>query len=171
MSTTFCCTEKEIKKKKLEKADLQCAVISLIIIDMHTQNNNIRSLRVQSSDDQRLCHTLITRVTEWCAISTDWISLHYEALINFSSSVRVTVSSIWQCVTESFSYHMLTMMNLLHMSWQWDIIMTSHRTDILCIRDITLRQTSDSLQVLSRYIHYSVSLSLFEGVDHYELIC
>ena len=64
MSTTFCCTEKEIKKKKLEKADLQCAVISLIIIDMHTQNNNIRSLRVQSSDDQRLCHTLITRVTE-----------------------------------------------------------------------------------------------------------
>ena len=139
MSTIFCCTEKETKKKKLEKADLQCAVISLIIIGMHIQNNNIKSLRVQSSDNQRLCHTLITRVVKWCAISADWISLCYKALINFSPSVRVTVSSIWQCVTESFSYHMLMMMSLLHVSWQWDIIMISHRADVFCIEDITLR--------------------------------
>ena len=139
MSTTFYHTEKEIKKKRLEKTDLQCAVTSLVIIDMCTQNNNIRSLRVQSSDNQRLCCALTIRVTEWCAISTDWISLHYEALINFSPSVRVTVSSIWQYVTESFSYYTLMMMSLLHTSWQWDIIMTSHRADVLCIRDIIWR--------------------------------
>ena len=34
ISMTFYCTEKEIKKKELEKTDLQCAVISLITIDM-----------------------------------------------------------------------------------------------------------------------------------------
>ena len=61
-SITFYFTEKEMKKKKLEKTDLQCAVISLITISMRTQNNNIRSLRVQSSDDQRLYYALITRV-------------------------------------------------------------------------------------------------------------
>ena len=43
-------TETETKKKRLEKADLQCAVISLVIIGMCMQDNNIRSLRVQSSD-------------------------------------------------------------------------------------------------------------------------
>ena len=64
MSTTFYYTEKEIKKKRLEKTDLQCAVTSLVIIDMCTQNNNIRSLRVQSSDNQRLCCALTIRVTE-----------------------------------------------------------------------------------------------------------
>ena len=58
MSTTFCHTEKEMKKKRLEKTDLQCAVISLITISMCMQDNNIRSLRVQSSDSQRLCHVL-----------------------------------------------------------------------------------------------------------------
>ena len=62
MSITFYYTEKEMKKKKLEKIDLQCAVISLITISIRTQNNNIRSLRVQSSDDQRLYYALITRV-------------------------------------------------------------------------------------------------------------
>ena len=64
MSTTFYHTEKEIKEKKLEKVNLQCVAISLITISMHTQNNNIRSLRVQSSDDQRLCHALIIRVAK-----------------------------------------------------------------------------------------------------------
>ena len=63
MSMTFCHTEKETKEKKLEKADLQC-VITLIIINTRAQNNNIRSLRVQSSDSQRLCHALTIRVTE-----------------------------------------------------------------------------------------------------------
>ena len=144
MSMTFCHTEKETKEKKLEKADLQC-VITLIIINTRAQNNNIRSLRVQSSDSQRLCHALTIRVTEWCAMSADWINLHYKALINFSSSARVTVSSIWQCVTESFSYYTLTMMSLLHMSWQQGIIMTLYRAGVLCIEDIILRQTSDSL--------------------------
>ena len=64
MSTTFCHTEKEIKEKKLRKADLQCVIISLVTINTCAQDNNIRSLKVQSSDDQRLCHTLITRVAE-----------------------------------------------------------------------------------------------------------
>ena len=32
MSITFCHTEKEIKKKRLEKIDLQCVTISLITI-------------------------------------------------------------------------------------------------------------------------------------------
>ena len=145
MSITFYYTEKEIKKKELEKVNLQCIITSLVIIGMHTWDNNIRSLRVQSSDDQRLCHTLITRVAEWCTMSTDWIDLHYKALINFSPSVRVTVSSTWQCVTENFSYYTLTIMSLLHVSWQWGIIMTSHKAGVLCIRDITLRQTLSSL--------------------------
>ena len=145
MSIIFCHTEKEIKKKELRKIDLQCVIISLVIIGIHMWDNNIRTLRVQSSDDQKLCYVLIMRVTEWCAMSTDWINLHYKALINFSPSARVTVSSIWQCVTESFLYHMLTIMSLLHISWQWYIIATSHRADVLCIRDITLRQISDSL--------------------------
>ena len=142
---TFYCTEKEIKKKELEKTDLQCAVISLITIDMCIWDNNIRSLRVQSSDDQRLCCTLTIRVTEWCAMSADWINLHYEALINFSSSIRVTVSSTQQCVTEDFLYHIFMMISMLHMSWQWGIVMTSHRADVLCVKDITQRQMSDSL--------------------------
>ena len=63
ISMTFYHTEKETKKKELEKADLQC-VITLIIIDTRAQNNNIRSLRVQSSDSQRLCHALTIRVAE-----------------------------------------------------------------------------------------------------------
>ena len=63
ISMTFYHTEKETKKKKLEKTDLQC-VITLIIIDTRAQNNNIRSLRVQSNDSQRLCHALTIRVAE-----------------------------------------------------------------------------------------------------------
>ena len=145
MSMTFYCTEKGMKEKRLEKADLQCAATTLIIISTHTQNNNIKSLRVQSSDDQRLCHALITRVAEWHAMSTDWIDLHYKAMINFSPSARATVSSTWQHVTESFSYHTFMMMSLLHISQQRGIIVTSHRVGVFCIRDIIWRQTLDSL--------------------------
>ena len=72
-------------------------------------------------------------------MSADWIDLHHKALINFSSSAKVTVSDVWQCVTESLSYYTLTIMSLLHMSWQWDIIATSHRVEILCIEDVTQR--------------------------------
>ena len=51
-----------MKKKGLKKTDLQCAIISLITISTCTQNNNIRSLRVQSSDNQRLCYALTIRI-------------------------------------------------------------------------------------------------------------
>ena len=93
-------------------------------------------------------------------MSTDWIDLHYEALINFSPSARVTVSSIWQCVTENFSYHTLMTMSLLHVSQQWGIIATSHRAGVLCIEDITLRQTSDSLWVLISSLFIALSLKV-----------
>ena len=119
--------------------NLQYTVTSLIIIDMCMQNNNIRFLRDWDSSDQRLCWALIMRVTERYAMSTDWINLCYKALINFSSSVRVTVSDVWQCVTEILSYYTLMTMSLLHMSQQWDIVTTSHRIEILCIEDITQR--------------------------------
>ena len=51
-------------------------------------------------------------------MSADKIDLCHKTLINFSSSVRVTVSDAQQCVTENLSYHTLTMMSLLHMSQQ-----------------------------------------------------
>ena len=160
MCTTFCHTEKGMKEKGLKKADLQCLTTSLAIIGTCAQDNNTRSLRVQSSDGRRLCHALITRVAEWCAMSADWINLHYEALINFSPSTRVTVSSTWQRVTESFSYHTLTTMSLLHMSQQRGIIMISQRAGVLCVRDITLRQTSDSLWALSSSLFVALSLKI-----------
>ena len=160
MSITFCHTENEMKEKRLKKTDLQCVTISLITIGTRMWDNNIRSLRVQSSDSQRLCHALITRIAEWCTMSTDWINLHYKALINFSPSARVTVSDTWQRVTEGFSYHTLIIMNLLHISWQWGIIMILHRANVLCVRDITLRQTSDSLWVLSSSLFVALSLKV-----------
>ena len=160
MSITFCHTGKEMKEKGLEKTDLQCAATSLAIIGMRVQDNNTRSLRVQSSDGQRLCHALITRVAEWCAMSADWINLCYKALINFSPSTRVTVSSTWQRVTEGFSYHMPMTMSLLHASRQRGIIVTSHRAGVPCVRDATRRQTSDPLQALSSSLFIALSLKV-----------
>ena len=149
MCTTFCHTEKGMKEKGLKKADLQCLTTSLAIIGTCAQDNNTRSLRVQSSDGRRLCHALITRVAEWCAMSADWINLHYEALINFSPSTRVTVSSTWQRVTEGFSYHMPMTMSLLHASRQRGIIVTPHRAGVPCVRDATRRQTLGPLRAPS----------------------
>ena len=104
-------------------------------------------------------------------MSTDWIDLHYKVFINFSSSVKLTVSDVWQCVTKDLSYYTLTMMSLLHVSQQWDIIAISHRVNILCIEDIIWRQTLSSLQALTELSYYFVSLSLSKGVNHHELIC
>ena len=64
MGTTFCHTEKGTKEKGLGKADLQCATIPLATIGTRAQDNNTRSLRVQSSGGRRLCHALTTRVAE-----------------------------------------------------------------------------------------------------------
>ena len=119
--------------------NLQYAVTFFVTIDIYAQNNNIRSLRDQSSSNQRLCWALIMRVAERCAISTDWIDLCHKALINFSSSAKITVSDVWQCMTEILSYCTLTTMSLLHVSQQWGIVVTSHRAEILCIKDVTQR--------------------------------
>ena len=111
---------------------------------MQTWAHNLLRQKVITDWVSAIVSYILTRVMKWCAMSTDWINLCYKALINSDSSVRITVSSTWQCTTESFLYYMLMTMSLLHISWLQDIIIISHRANILCVKDITQRQTSDS---------------------------
>ena len=135
------------------------------------QNNNIRSLREWDSSDQRLCWALITRVAEKCAMNADWIDLCYEALINFSSSAKITVSDAQQCMTEILLYCILTMMSLLHMSQQQEIVTILHRVEALCIINITQRQMLSSFQTLTELAHHLIFSSFSEDVNYHKLIC